>query len=380
MATKPKTAAARAASRAKERQSTLTDTEKKQRELERKEAAAKAKAAEIAEQKKKIAEEAKAEKERLRAEADAVKAAKKAAREEAKAAKAAEQEKVKEGLQPAAKEINYRLTEAQKIIGKADDHRLAAALKLAEVRQACIDAGLSFKNWIDESITVPYQKTELYSLSTIGMTEDPPAALLEWRQGNADRVRAFRERQKAEREAARALLADQRPKPEEPEEESGGEEVAKPGRAGKGEAQAPDLPKGKSAPAESAFIVAERAITSIKDDSERRNAARSFAEREGLAVVEKEMAATARKLAGRNIDALKDVFKSYTLSDRVAFLEWATAELGYQLVDPTEASAGEERPKGDNEPAGDPLEIPAALDRRGKKGGLAAKIVETADD
>jgi hypothetical protein len=81
-------------------------------------------------------------------------------------------------LDALAHEINVRLQ-------KADDHRLSACIKLAEAKEACKEAGISFKAWVAEKIEfVGY--VEAWKLAKIGGADDPAKALEDFR----DRARA----------------------------------------------------------------------------------------------------------------------------------------------------------------------------------------------
>jgi hypothetical protein len=82
-----------------------------------------------------------------------------------------------------AHEINVRLQ-------KADDHRLSAALKLAEAKAACKDAGMSFKEWVGREIQLGYGEAK--KLAVIGSAPDPVKALQDHRQRVAARVRKTR--------------------------------------------------------------------------------------------------------------------------------------------------------------------------------------------
>ena len=47
-------------------------------------------------------------------------------------------------LAPIAKEINVRMEKAGQALDKADDHRLAAALRLSEAQALCQKSGIKF--------------------------------------------------------------------------------------------------------------------------------------------------------------------------------------------------------------------------------------------
>lgn len=78
-----------------------------------------------------------------------------------------------------AHEINVRLQ-------KADDHRLSAAIKLAEAKALCAEHGIAFKEWVVENIQfVGY--VECTRLAKIGGADDPAKALEDHRHKNSVR-------------------------------------------------------------------------------------------------------------------------------------------------------------------------------------------------
>lgn len=82
-----------------------------------------------------------------------------------------------------AKEVNHRFESAKKMEGKADDHRLAAAIRLAEVKQEARAAGINFKEWVEREITEQSWET-VRKLVTIGEADDPALALEDMRNKN----------------------------------------------------------------------------------------------------------------------------------------------------------------------------------------------------
>ena len=88
---------------------------------------------------------------------------------------------VSEFLQPLAHEINVRLEKADQIAGKADDHRLAAALKLEQARKECAAKKVNFKKWCEANVKHAYESVR--KLVRIGGAEDPPKALADLRAG-----------------------------------------------------------------------------------------------------------------------------------------------------------------------------------------------------
>lgn len=77
-----------------------------------------------------------------------------------------------------AKEINVRLTKAERIISQANDHRLAAALLVAEARGR-IEAGeagnVTWSKWAAQNID--RSRSEVNKLLKIGQSDDPRAAV-----------------------------------------------------------------------------------------------------------------------------------------------------------------------------------------------------------
>ena len=80
-----------------------------------------------------------------------------------------------------AKEINARLEKAAQIIGKADDHRLSAALKLEEARQKCKAERVNFKKWCETNVKHAYETVR--KLVRVGGAPDPKLALEDLRGG-----------------------------------------------------------------------------------------------------------------------------------------------------------------------------------------------------
>ena len=81
-----------------------------------------------------------------------------------------------------ATEINVRLGKAESYDGraelalqKADDHRLAAALQLAEARAVADDHRIGWKLWVDKNIERSYR--DVKRLVAIGSAKDPVLAL-----------------------------------------------------------------------------------------------------------------------------------------------------------------------------------------------------------
>jgi hypothetical protein len=117
----------------------------------------------------------------------------KATKQELQVAADAVKTKATHDLEGAAKEINVRLQKANEIEGKADDHRLAAAIKLAEAEKLCIAAGMKFKDWAEKNITQSWETSR--KLLAVGKAPEPTLALQDLRGRNKEANRKLRERQ-----------------------------------------------------------------------------------------------------------------------------------------------------------------------------------------
>lgn len=85
-------------------------------------------------------------------------------------------------LVPVAKEINHRFKQATKLDGQADDHRLAAAIQLAEAKVKCEGVAMNFKRWAEENIVQSYET--IRKLAAVGAADDPKLALEDMRGKN----------------------------------------------------------------------------------------------------------------------------------------------------------------------------------------------------
>lgn len=103
--------------------------------------------------------------------------------------------KVGEFLPTLAREINVRLEKATQIEGKADDHRLAATLKLAEAKTRCEAQKVNFKKWCEANIKYSYENVR--KLAAIGLSADPPKALADLRAGTKKAMKKSRAKARA---------------------------------------------------------------------------------------------------------------------------------------------------------------------------------------
>ena len=105
----------------------------------------------------------------------------------------------REKLGTMAGEINVRLGKAEGYDGqaetamkKADDHRLAAALRLADARTLADDHRIGWKRWVDKNIDRSYR--DVKRLVAIGSAEDPVLALESARKHGRDAKARSRDR------------------------------------------------------------------------------------------------------------------------------------------------------------------------------------------
>ena len=99
-----------------------------------------------------------------------------------------------------AKEINVRLGKAEKLDDRAeaartdaDDHRLAAALHLADARTIANENRIGWKRWVDKNIERSYR--DVKKLVAIGSANDPVLALEGARKRDRDARARSREQE-----------------------------------------------------------------------------------------------------------------------------------------------------------------------------------------
>lgn len=93
-----------------------------------------------------------------------------------------------------AKEINHRWGLVQKLGAKADEHRIAAALRVAEARAAIDGEGGDWRKWCEENLTVGERETQ--RLLVIGQSDNPEKAVADQREYNREQQRQHRERKR----------------------------------------------------------------------------------------------------------------------------------------------------------------------------------------
>lgn len=138
------------------------------------------------------------------AKAEAEKLAKQAEKDAEKAKKEGEAERFKKvteaALEKDAKEINIRFEKAEQMAGKADDMRLAAAIMLADAKERCREAKISFQEWAEKNIKQSYETVR--KLIPIGVAENKEEGtgkllLADMRNKNAETNRKHRAEAKA---------------------------------------------------------------------------------------------------------------------------------------------------------------------------------------
>jgi hypothetical protein len=207
-------------------------------------------------------------------------------------------------LKPLAKEINSRLAKAAQMDDKAHDHRLAAAIKLAEAKDACKAKGLAFKRWCADNIEEKNPET-LQKLAMIGNQSDPAKALADTRDKNAVANKKFRAKAKASR----------------------GKPVSR-------DAETPSAPavRGGKTPWETA----EKAVAAMNED-ETRKFVESHAERIGVAAGDAREPAVGPTPA--SIESLKKLFLGIRPSHRRKFAIWIAEQVYAEITFPVKSAA-----------------------------------------
>tara|TARA_Y100000310_G_scaffold302643_1_gene340253 strand:+ start:3232 stop:4158 length:927 start_codon:yes stop_codon:yes gene_type:complete len=297
---------------------------------EEKAEAAAAKAAATA--KAKVLREAKAADAKKAKAADAKAKAMEKAKEKKEAAVAAKQATTLRKLAPLAKEINYRLEKADKMEDDAYDHRLSAAITLAEAKKTTTGTGVGFAAWAEETIGRPYNT--IRKLVSVGNSPNPQQALEDLRGRNKEDNKKLREKKKL---TSREVTGD-KPKAETP---------------------AARITSGFKA---------------LKDTEEGAKLAASHVESFGLVAVTKEEAKAAR-LAG-------EAAQHGPYDQIVALFDNAEAAVKMQVVNYVVAAVGASLANGFTAPANgadtgeeiDPLAIPEHLKREVKTGSRRKSV------
>ena len=243
------------------------------------------------------------------------------------------------------KEIVTRLQKAADMEGKADDHRLAAALKMAEVEGKFAETkpkGVTFRKWCEaQAIVAPDIRGRSWEnvrkLLAVGKADDPQQALTDMREGNRAAVAKNREKNKAN---------------------AGSQTSASPASPG---GASPASPGGATA-AETPLQRIESILGGMKDE-EAANAAASIAQARGLKMV----ASDAIVFSPTAINAMQQVKQAigmFTPAERMSLAEWLTEQIEADITAKDNAPAG-----GGGEVAGG---IPGFLRRSDKDAPLTA--------
>lgn len=234
-----------------------------------------------------------------------------------------------------AKEVMTRLEKADKNQGIADDHRLAASLKLAEAKKIAHAAGVAFETWSKENIK-EYSFETVRKLALIGGSENPEEALKATRERNR--------KANLEHRSKRSSL----PKPQ----------------------------RGASKK-EAVVDVALKALDSMPD-VQRKKLLEGVARSEGLAIVPAAEARTVEP-ATDPLQTAKAAFLALPKVERKAFLDWADAKITADAEAEAAIERGEEpvmpeflKRTRKTEPVADAEAKPAGRARRTRKTAPAA--------
>lgn len=206
----------------------------------------------------------------------------------AKQAKVEAQQATVKTLAPVAKEINVRFEKANGLDSKADDHRIAAAQRLAEAKAKCEETGVNFKSWCEANVTQAYETVR--KLVSVGAADDPVAALADMRSGNKKAAQKHRDgKKKASTTGAKAI----------------------------------------SGPKISPFQAADQAFSKL-DEKSARNLLESRAAKVGLEVVApgKKGNNTKSGVFHLGMETMKSGFDGFSPSEKMSFLEWCAEKVG----------------------------------------------------
>lgn len=95
------------------------------------------------------------------------------------------------------KEVLARMQKIAKLEGDADDHRLAAALRLADAKKICEANKIKFQDWSDEHADGLSFET-VRKLAAVGGAENPKLALADMRGKNKEANKKARDKAKTE--------------------------------------------------------------------------------------------------------------------------------------------------------------------------------------
>lgn len=198
-------------------------------------------------------------------------------------------------LETDAKEINTRFEKVAKLDGQADDHRLAAAIRLAEVKSKCEEAKIPFQKWCDDNITDQSFRT-LRQLAGIGAQPEPRLALEDLRGKNKEANQKLRDAKKERTSTSTSK------------------------------------PQGSTGPTEAPFTRAENFMATL-DEKTRDAVMEATAHKVGKVLVPADAAKEVAQSA--KLDPLaraKAVFDALRPADKVALLRYAADETGFSVV------------------------------------------------
>lgn len=231
-------------------------------------------------------------------------------------------EQAEKKLAPLSHEINVRFEKIEQLEGKADDHRLAAAINLENAKKICAASGIKFKDWAAENVKQSYETVR--KLAAVGAAPNPQLALEDMRKKNKEANAKLRNKDKAQK-IERKLF--------------GPVEIL-------------------------SQVKPEEALKAVK----------KFASDTGLVVISEtehkelrqaEKSAQLKKEEPLTVEAMKLAFASLPAREKMDFVTFAATAVGYKLVSALDVAAKESVAA---EKEDDLLAIPAGLRRTRKPG------------
>ena len=216
-------------------------------------------------------------------------------------------------LTPIAKEINSRFEKADQMEGKADDHRLAAALQLAKAKTIAEAAKVPFKKWCEDNL-VGQSYENIRKLAVVGAADKPELALADMRGKNKVANQKARDAKKSGTSAGTTETGPATPKVT-PQER---------------------ILEGFDA------ITDEQALTMI----------RSKVSEFGFTMVATDDAEPDEtggdETAEDTFETMKGMFRAFDGAERMKFLNWAAEVVGVKMAeaDPFDLGVHEQKTKG----------------------------------
>ena len=232
-------------------------------------------------------------------------------------------------LTPLGQLVNARFEKIEQLDGKANDHRLAAALHIEEAKKICTASGVRFKEWAEANIKQSYETVR--KLAAVGASDNPALALRDMREKNKDANAKHRQKSKGVK-LERNLMG----------EAAGVLDAVKP----------------------------EEALRAVK----------KFAANTGLVVISEtehkelkqaEKSAELKKTEPMTVSDLKIAFSALAARDKMEFVTFATAAIGGKFVSALDVASKEEARKEEAAAEDDLPSIPAGL-RRTRKTSAAS--------